>query len=337
MEQAYQYLLSVEFRHEYFKDGQFKSIQVSFDEETTRLIKNLDIILKPFPGGVHFLALNPELLNDTTLNTPIRIFLACNDPYYINYSELPEYSPSDTVMYFNNLVSLPNTEETVRRLHHKDFVGENNFAQLSLGKLAISNFDSAKVYHFEDVFGNDVSEYIRPSQNELNGFLISNRSQGIIRVFANGQEEERVYYYPKSVWEKPLGIVELYLETLFEQYDQNEKQTYILNFQTRKTIWKYFLVDPVYQQFEKLEIIKGNDERSFYPPIEQEVSGHNALVFVSKEPLPLLEYSSDVPLKLINGEEGTSIDVIKHLPWASPEQLFRVDENNTDMYSHIYL
>lgn len=335
MEQAYQYLLSLEFKHTYFKEGQFKSLQVSFNEETMRLIKNLSIILKPFPGGVHFLALDPELLNDTTLNTPIRIFLACNDPYYVNYSELPDYRPSDSVLYFNNLDSIPNSAGTGPQLHNKDYVGQNNVARLSVGKLSVSNFDKANTYHFEDVFGNDVSDNTRPSQNESDGFLVSNLQQGIVKVFANGQEEEQVYYCPKSVWKKPLGIVELYLPQLFEHYDQNDKQTYTLNFDTKKTIWKYFLTGPVYRKFKKLSIVNSTNNDLFAPLKEprQEEDGH--WVFQSQSPIPLLEYSDEIYM-LVN--EGKLPAVIKALPRASPEQLFYDDGNNTgSKYSHIYI
>lgn len=335
MEQTYQYLLSLEFRHGFFKDGRFKSLQITLDDESSRLCKNLGIILKPFHGGVHFLAQDPQLLNDVTLNTPIRIFLTCNDPYYINYSELPDYRPSDTVLYFNNLDSVPNAQRTGLQLHQKDYIGQNDVAQLSFGKLAILNFDNNKTYHFEDIFENNVSDYIRPSQNELGGFLVSNLLQGIIKVFANGQEEERVYYYPRSVWKKPLGIIELYAPALFEQYDQSEKQTYTLNFDTKKTIWKYFLMGDTYQELKKLSIVGSNEDTLFNATQNPQNEEDDHWAFESQNPIPLSEYS-EVTYKLMN--DGEEPPVIKSLPIASAEQLYFDNEtSNESMYSHIYI
>lgn len=339
MEQTYQYLLSLELKHEYFKDGQFKSIQVSYDEQTQRLIKNLGIILKPYPGGMHILASDTELLNDTTLSTPIRLFLTCNDPYYMNYSELPDYRPSDTVLYFNNLDSIQHSESTALRLHQKDYVGQNDVAQLSFGKLIVSSFDETKAYHFEDVFGNDISNHIRPSQNKSEVFLISNLPQGMIRVLADGQETEQVYYYPASVWEKPLGVAELYLPTLFEQYAENEKQTYTLNFDTRSTIWKYFLINPVYKNFEDLSIIDTNKEQVFKSLGNESIQGSEALVFESRKPIAFSEFSIE-NFQLVDKfdtvlKQGNPI-VIKALPRASPEQLFYGSDKKI-MYSHIYI
>lgn len=341
MEQTYQYLLSLECNHRYFKDGRFKPLQITLDDETIRLCKNLGIIFKPFSGGMHFLALNPELLRGATANTTIRLFLECNDPYYINYSELGNYRPSDTVLYFNNKALISNEDSTTLQLHSEDYVSHNDICKLSSGKIILEKPDGSNTYHFKDIFENDVSEnvrFLRKLENDTKvEYSISNLQAGIIKVLVAEEEIERLYYYPKSVWKKPIGIVELFVSELSEQYEQKGKQVYTLNFDTKRTIWKYFLVDTVYQNFEKLHIVKGKKERIFNPPIEEEVAGSKALMFESKEALPLLEYS-DTPLRLVNGDEVTPTNVLNPLPSASPEQLFKNDENNNEsVYSHIYI
>ena len=333
MEQTYQYLLSLEFRHNYFKDGLFRSIQVSFDEVTMQLTKNLGIIIKPYPGGVHLLCLDPTLLNTATESTALRLFLECNDPYYINYSELGNYSPSEELLYFNNLATLPDGDGTALKLHNEAYVGQIDSCKLSTGEFTVSEVDSTKSYQFIDQLGYDVSNKVRAS-NSIGTFLISNLPQGMIRILVDGVERERVYYNPNSVWKKPLGIVELFVSQLFETYQQNGKQAYALNFKTRKTIWKYFLADPAYRKFNNLRIISDTQERIFGPPVEEEVSDSKALMFESKEALPLLEYS-DAHFKLIDEGEPNPKVVITALPLPSPEQLHYGDRKT--VYSHIYL
>ncbi len=58
-------------------------------------------------------------------------------------------------------------------------------------------------------------------------------------------------------------------------------------------------------------------------------------VFESHLPIPLLEYAEET-FKLV--DDNKEPPIIKALPRASPEQLFKVDENNMEsIYSHIYI
>lgn len=333
MEQTYQYLLSLEFRHKYFKDGLFKPLQLSFDAESQQLLINFGLILKPYPGGFHLLSLDPEILKTASKSTSFRILLDCNDPNYINYSELGNYSPSKELLYFNNLATLPDGDGTALKLHNEAYVGQIDSCKLSTGEFIVSEVDSTKSYQFIDQLGYDVSNKVRAS-NSPGTFLISNLPQGMIRILVDGVERERVYYNPNSVWKKPLGIVELFVSQLFETYQQNGKQTYALNFKTRKTIWKYFLVDPAYRKFNSLRIISDTQGRIFGPPVEEEFWDSKALMFESKEALPLLEYS-DAHFKLIDEGEPNLKVVITALPLPSPQQ-FHYGDRKT-VYSHIYL
>mgnify|MGYP001828457302 CR=1 FL=1 len=333
MEQAYQYLLALEFRHKYFQDSQFKSIQVSFDEVTTRLIKNLGIILKPYPGGLHMFTSDIKLLNDATLNTPIRLYLTCNDPYYINYSKLPGYRPSDTVLYFNNLSPSQNSENIALSLHGKKHVGKIAVYKFSSGKVILDTFKEGNTYRFEDAIGNDISDSIHIKQIEEDGFLISNQYEGNIQVIGEDEENEKVYANPKPVWKKPLAIVELYIPNLFEAFDSNKKQVYALKFETVKTKWKYYFVSPVYKNLQNPSIINSKKERVFESIMDRpdDVEAYHA--FISIDEHPLLEHSEDF-FSLINDEN--SLPIIKALPRASPENLVYDDDKKT-MYSHIYL
>tara|TARA_R110000744_G_scaffold20142_6_gene52887 strand:- start:1060 stop:2139 length:1080 start_codon:yes stop_codon:yes gene_type:complete len=359
MEQAYQYFLSLEFRHNYFKDGLFRSLQVSFDEVTMQLTKNLGIIIKSYPGGVHFFSSNLELLKDISLSTPLRLFLTSNDPNYINYTVLKGYTPLSSILYFNNLqptkeaiieANLPSEEKdslTKYNLHSKDFISKNeivllNFGSLDISKLEIPDYAIGKQYDFKDVFGNNLKDHILKTNEETDQFYISNLHQGIIRIFSNEQEVAKVYYNPQSVWKKPLGIIELYLSKINDHQQPENKLIYRLKFDVQKTKWKYFLVDSVYEKYKGLMIVDSSDKQHFTPSKEEKFQGKNVRVIESTKEIGLAEYSNSIfQLKnkiLPENRDKKPIIVIGALPIATAEQIHFKDKNNKETkYSHIYL
>lgn len=338
MEQTYQHLLSLEFQHKYFKNNLFRSLQVSYDRDMASLLLDLGIVLKSYRGGLHILALNPELLK-VNGTIPIRLYLECNDPYYINYTLLPTYTPNENILYFNNLGVVP--DASASKLHQEEFVGSHHVVPLSYGRITINDFSSDKRYHFHDALGNEIPmEHFRVSHSNPQELSISDFGQGIVRQFADGEEGQTLYYSPNAVWKKPLGVIELYPGQLYEHYGKQGKLDYVLAFAARKTIWKYFLLDSVYQNFENLSIINGGTKQLFHRPKKTKVQDREALMFESTEGIELSEFSED-NFQLIdnyNPELGSGKIVIKYLPRASAEQLYHYPENSGEfIYSHIYM
>lgn len=346
MEQAYQYLLSLEFRHKYFKDGLFKPLQLSFDAESQQLLKNFGLILKSYPGGLHLLCLDPELLNEVSISTPLRIFLECNDPYYINYSELNDFSPSSNVLYLSNLGHQSNSNEM--QLHSDNSIGQNEMALMTFGKFILPKTNQNNEYILQDVFGNNISNRISRLPNNNQGdsvFQVDNLPEGLIKVIFENKEQ-LLYYTPKTVWKKPLGILNLYLSNLYAHFKKNNdnrdaRLKYTLNFSNRSTIWKYFLVSPIYKNFLDLSIIDSNKDQIFNPPKKEQLEGMEVLVLESKKRIELKEFSSDnfqLVEKFDIVQKTGKPTVISSLPRAAPEQLYgnKLIFGET-LYSHIYL
>jgi len=341
MQQSYTHILTFLFKHQYFSDELFRSIQVSFDEDTYKLIKDLGIIIKPFSGGLHLLASDPELLDSINDTSPLQLYLNCSDPLYINYTELPLYRIPDKLLYFNNLEVILDSKSPAFILHNDEFVGSNEIVHLSNGKIQIPNFNADNEYYFSDAVGNEIPAHcITKSAQEPGTFFISNLPQGIIVVNYN-KKIKRFYCNPKAVWKKPFGIVEIFTNALYKQYDPKKQQVeYAINFKNRETVWKYFLVSPVYQKFKNLSIINKGKEQIFNPPQLKQVNNADALVLESKHKIPLVELSDENYQLVDNFEAGNGKGkiILKNLVKASPEQLFRDDTKTTEtIYSHIYI
>lgn len=342
MQQTFTLLSTVFLKHSYFKDAVFRPVEFSSDEETIKLLKDLDIIIKPFTGGLHVLATDPGLLQTREDEKPLRFYFSVGDAFYINYTELPEYRPAGNVLYFNNLHTVPGSQPNTIRLHINAFVGQEEVARLSNGKITVPEFNPEKEYRFSDALGNELKwPVIKQMAQGSAEFMLSNQLRGLIDVSADNNEADRFYNYPERIWKKPVGIVELYPGKLFDDFTDAGKFDYTIQFNARKTIWKYFLVSPVYQKFNKLSIVTKEKEQVFNSPLKQQVINNTeAIVIESKKQIPLAEHSNET-YQLIdnyNAANRTGKMVLKNLPFASPEQLFtdgsKADEN---VYSHIYI
>lgn len=339
MRQIYSQLSTLTFQHQYFRDNLFRTVDVSFDESSARILNNLGIVIKRFHGSVNVLASDLQLLENEM--GPIRLYLNCNDPYFINYTELPDYNPSGNLIYFNNLTANSGKNSGEVRLHTDEFVGINDIVSLTQGKISIPEFDAKKQYRFVDATQTEIpSQNVIPSFN-TGDFLISGPPEGIIYILADNNEFTKYYFQPKAVWVKPFGVIELYPGNLFTHFSEQGKVNYLLNFKNRQTIWKYFFLNPVYQKFNNLSIISKGKQQIFNAPQKQPVlENQEALVIESKNAIPLSEFSDETYQLVDNYDpELRSGKVIhKSLAKASPEQLY-VDTTQSDalVYSHIYI
>lgn len=342
MLKSFNHILTIFFNHRFFSDNQLKSISIKYERDTLQKIRNLDIIMKFFPGGAHLLATNPELLDTKNETEPIRLMLNSNDSLFFNYTELPSYQPSHNLLYFNNLnVKLP-TKGNRFPLHKNDFVAQNEVVPVSNGQLIIPGYDEKNKYVFTDAKGNEIgTQFIRQSQPGSDNFFLSNISDGLVRIKENNKEVAKFYCYTNAVWRKPLGIVEIYPGMLYKHFKEKGKLEYVINFNNRETVWKYFLVDPVYEKFKNLSIINKSKEEVFKNP-EKELINDNkeALVFESKKKIPISEYSNDT-FQLVDDYDPKLKPgkiILRKLPNASPDILYNDEANPAEtIYSHIFI
>ena len=282
-DQTYNLVATIYCKHNYFKDGVFKTIGFQIAEDSTKLIKDLGIVFKFFSGGFQLLASKPDKLALENPEVSLKIHFDCKDPYYINYTNIGRYEPTNDILYFSNLDAQFNSDEAAFLLHTNEYVGEKDIISVS----EVAEHDS------------------------------------------------------NSVWKKPLGILELFVQTLFNNYEGNKKANYVISFNTRYTILKYFLISEVFQQFDNLSIIQKDKGIAFNGPKQETIQqGNKVVVFESKNEIPLSEFS-EVSYSLVNNynsDLGPEVIVIKALAYASPEQLYRDGiAPNDKFYSHIYI
>lgn len=120
MNQNYNLIATIYCKHNYFKDRVFKTIGFTIEEDSIKLMKDLGIVFKYFSGGFHLLSSNIDLLGSENEEKSLKIYLSCNDPYYINYTDVGNaYNPITDIFYFNNK-GIPADNDN---LHAEEFVG----------------------------------------------------------------------------------------------------------------------------------------------------------------------------------------------------------------------
>lgn len=335
MNQAFSHIASVSFKHNFFSDGLFRPISIQIDEDTGRLMKNLSIIIKPYTGGFHILCADTSLLVSEGDSDVLNINFTCQDPYYINYSDLTAFAPSSTLLYFNNLNPVSVGNELDLRLHQNEYVSGSDMIDIGSQLLLIPDYKESNDYHFKAAYS-DVK--LDVYKNELGQFNISSLPIGLIHVYLN---DEKVYefYHSPNVWKKPLGILRLHTNNLVKD-SQEEKVNYVIHFNNRSTIWKYFIPSKPNRDFHALSIINKAKTSVFKAPIKEIVNNTEMSVIESKEMLPLCEKYKE-SLQLVDGYDSnlrTGNTIIQHLPVPSPDQLYTDTPPSEEIfYSHIYI
>lgn len=342
MQQQFIHILTILFKHEYFSDKNFKSINVTYEKDTSRFLRNLNIIIKSFPGGVHLLTTEPDLLNTPDETSAISLLLNCNDSLFFNYTELSAYRPSDNILYFNNLNTNSKTNDNSYPLNKNKFVTQDEVIPVVKGKITIPNFESGKKHGFSDAAGIEISsQNIHPISPESGDFYISSLNDGIINIIEGKKEVGKVYNYTNDVWKKPMGILEIFTGKLYKHFKENGKVNYTINFNNRQTIWKYFLVDPVYQKFKNLTIINKSKDQAFKTPVKKTFHEEmEALMFESINKIPISELSNNY-FQLVDRYDPklkAGKVIIKNLANASPELLYHDGTKSSEtIYSHIFI
>lgn len=343
MHQSSKHSLTLSLQHQYFYEKIFRSAQVEITAETRKLLHDLQLVAKPFPGGLRMMAFSMEALQQAEQVPPLRFYVRCNDPQYINYTDIPGELVSDHLLYFSNSVKNKDDTSGAQRLHSEDYAGQAQSVPVVNSKVTIPiSVKENQQLSLLDAADNELpEESMNITDLDPLSIVLNHQEEGLYQLSIDGKDNHRFYQVDKPVWRKPLAIVELFPGKLLEDFQDAAEINYEINFNNRETIWKYFLVSPEFQKFKKLSIINKGREPVFKEPQKTEFpGGSEGLMFESLDRLPLSEVASHT-FQLVDNydpEARKGKVILKNLNKASPEMLFMDDNNsNEPIYSHIYI
>lgn len=326
MNQQFFHIATINFSHEYTGNSSFDGFSFALTNDSKVLAQNLNIVFKPFQGGLMIFGTDPKLLEEEERNLCIDLFP--NNTLLYNFTDFGrEFRPDLHVFFFSlatgkeglypgDHVSIENSLTVLRREALQDIL-----TKAKLGQIQLLDVDGIEI-----------------PVDQVYGFF----SDGEAAVFYGLEEGiSKGFFKPSSKMVKlPFGRLNLNCSQLYKEYSpSNTPKKYSIHFKTKKTLWKYILSDKAYDKFNELKIIDAQNSDFRFTETEFEIQDNwRVRSFESETALP---YQMDgMPkFQLVEQSNGGQVlkVIIKQLPKASPEALFRSTTNDEVLITHIFI
>ncbi|MDO9554663.1 MAG: hypothetical protein Q7J63_19365 [Rhodonellum sp.] len=330
MQFSFTHIATLTFKHGYFSQGECNTFQLGLSEETKKCLLDLNLLIKPFDSGFHLLSGAPELLEGEWRSLSIQLNL--KDSFFLNFTDLPDFNPSNSLLYFNNITVSKSNNSDVCYLHPSPTVDRGSLVRLCTDVFPLEGFGSEEKISIVDALGNTI-------QKGLKADIQGPSELGYCAI--HGETEKfGCYFFPNSVFKKPIGIIELFPARLFEEMDPTRTLSFNISFQSQKTKWRYLLTDSLFWKFDKLSIIDSKKKEVFFTEKEIFLNGVGAIrCFESLEKIQMQDshFGDFQMVENYGGDRRTGKIIIKNLPRASPEMLYHDPSFKDALYSHIFI
>jgi hypothetical protein len=340
----YQILASLSIGHESFANQIWKSMTFVPSDSSIQFAKNSGLIFKPFQGGVHVLVNSTTNKNKWYLhellqeNWCISFLLRIDDPYWSNYTELN--IAEDELVYLSNGLDF-NRDQVwntawysdklkVNKLHKGDLIAIDDFDVASLELIGRETYQmdsllfnqNGKRFLKTKVLDEGSYQLKDSKKKEFNFYLIANR-QPIIGVFdfeINLANANIIDGVKKNDW----------------SYERKEIR---VNFNSRKTIWKYMIPKHKIEQFSGVKIQSVNGAADFDTGKEIQHDTGDTMVCYSSIKALAYEESTNKSFQLkknVNTKNRSASILINQLPVPELNTLYKVDKKGVK-YSEVYI
>lgn len=240
-------LLSMKCNHEFYADGTGNDFEFIPTNKTSVIFKNFKLYFKQINNGFHIFCNREQFERIHPLkrvtDQKLTFLIKNKNNYLANYTNI-NFNHFEEVFHFTN-IDVNNKKGKVL-LHEDDYC-------IDRGKLKIySPFQVVKFKSLQknaklmDSRGNEIpKEGWYQEKHDMHVLSLRNLQQGKY-TFQNGKIEEEFYvidYIKEPVW----GILDIHLYNLPKAADFIPKEeispiVYNINFQSRSTYWKYFII-----------------------------------------------------------------------------------------------
>lgn len=366
-------LFKIECRHNYFADSLYSSLKLSPTKACKGLLQRYDLLFREMPGGgaVYYGKRN----NLTIIRTireiiPFTFTLTSTDPHLINYTDLALHdgalSPSDSVFYFSNLVEHSRTlhGKSRRLIHSRNQVDMGDQLQVKPSTFLYPFKTPVQDVQVVDGLRGEVVWATDPEA--ISGYPIDLRGQPPGRYWLLDEGKAKYPFCltdtaPSKLW----GLVEIYVSDsrsaslaslpkdarplVIDPKKKITSPTYCLYFETRKTYWRYFIVNEFGVNFNDYKVVhkvkNGAKRRSgakdvpFKKVKEVEINGKKALIFESNGAIPLWDLPAEEhEVKFEPGSGASKNGRTFKLPYAGSTAIKPVSKSKkifSEIYAHL--
>lgn len=324
MRTVFRPLFRVRLRHSFYASGRSRGDFLAAPAAATRrALARHGLIFRPLADGwAVYAEIEPDSSPERLLRPlgadglRLTFLLLPANPHLWNISELPEYRPSRSVFYFNNL----RDDQDGGRLYLGDSVAGERLGEalpLVAGGIYTHRFAApveAASVTLADLFGNPVAtiSFALPPGTSTSEYRLDLTAAGRLAPGRYSASDDHggsaVFYYDSEIFAgRPFGAVEIFSRTdtltpdasdlvpaayRYLDGDQLSGVDYSLQLERRSTTWRYHVVKKYSVDGFALEDLEITGDVAFDPP---SVDSERA-VFTSTAAVPLAESRRDLAL-----------------------------------------
>jgi hypothetical protein len=342
---TYNKLFTIRLMHEYYADNVCKDFIIRPTTSTQKLLRNYGILFKSLANGAVLLyeasdnSGTPKFPIDTAIG--LRFGLYLQNPLFPNFTDVTFSSDTSAIHYFNNLnPAIAGQEHTII-----DYATKIS-APLPLTTKwlnLIKEDPSAAYVVLKDADDTTYKLGFNKTLDELKVDM-SNYFEGTYSVQQYNKSgtplgSSHTFYYNKDLNGKmPYALFEVFLD---DSYNPVNPVTYLFNFKSRETIWRYNILKneasppTTSGDFDvaKLKITHEPDVNADKITFLADTNSSNPITFTSSEKVKFSEKSFDK----IRLYKNSSI-LLTNLPNATADKLnFDGGSWVSDIYVYVYV
>ena len=341
-------LFQLQVNHNFYEDGKWNECVLVPGLETSRLLKKLNMLYREESAGftiLHDASKKESLISQLKADDyELNFYLFPKNPYYLNFTELP-VEAVDRVAYFST-ESVKNSPDTKVKLHESETVGEKDFYKALQQDFAFSPEDGK-----ECELLNAKNEVVAKKEIDQTGVTYIDSSKLIPgKYFVNLDKKlsKTLVLLNEPLRGNPISLVNISLsgglkKSILDTLEKGEDlppYSYEINFSSRSTYWKYFVVPKYSKELDKSVIKDLGKKLDFSTPKPCDLqNGMKAYCFVSDQPIQLNELPKvKFQLKKANGKETGGKSLIDLLPVPSVDRVVPIREGkDLKIYSEVII
>jgi hypothetical protein len=352
----YAVLFRIECLHAYFGGGPCRGMTLTPTDDCRRMLARYQMLFRSEAGGGSVYCTKqspPDLLKQFDEIAAFTFALTSTDPILNNYTDcdLSQLDPTGSIFHFDNRADY--AKETFGQLRHllhqpgKPFAEPPVPVRTKISSVAPVDATGGGDFKIIEPLTNQiVCQATFPPRGEPAQADLRKFAEGMYLLQVNDKPPKRFYLSDQSAV-RNWGVISIYaggsrqathLPDNCRALDSNgvtDPKTFTLALETRKTIWRYYIIPSAGQQnFSQYELAgtskkapgsstaSENEFQFALLPETTPVDGRTAWVFESKAALPFLSSPANAfSLSLRPNKNGKTGQRAIRLPYAQPSSL----------------
>lgn len=327
MIRSYQLAATVKINHEFYQGGKFNDLEIIPNSETQYFLDQQGIQVRQNGNEFSIYTRNDNAASAPQNDWPAMHFhIRITSVYFFNFTDLPSnLKPSGSQIFLFTQYPGKNT------MTSQAFAGSNDLFEYRGNNFAIPAPDQTNdILVLKNKYGNHEKKVIDTGSGSLQ-VNMDGETSGYFELWSGEDRLTTGFFDIGFPSRPPFGILEFQLNPT-----DTDPVHFEINFAARKTIWRYYIINPRNLDLSDLKIESSDPDLSFHEGEEATLPDNSkARVFYSDPTMPIALLNQPIlKNKLISSNAAFQID----LPNASPDRIEGIEKDGQpQFYSDIYI